>query len=464
MKRTVPCLLTAAVLLCLFGCRGRNTAETSSYFFSPAEYDTSYIAPFDGSSSADKLSPPSRLSSGYPVSSAEGNKISSPKLSSNRLQSESKKTETSSSPQETNLSYLPPADTYYHGFLNLTPGKQQIYAIMVSAIENMRTGKIPLGVCELGDVAQVFIAVRGDHPEFFWLSSDYVLDTSSDGSVFITFQSDASSPGGARVSYNCTRAERDAMSAKLNTAVKNIVAAAPRNAGDYEIECWLNEWLCNHVTYNPDKALKLTSYAALVEGAAVCEGYARAMQLLLAEFSIPSLIVNGTANGQGHMWNMVKLSGEWYHLDVTWNDLWDGNFTIHGYLNMNDSRVGQTHTIDPDFTELTSDKILSGVSCNISLPAASSDRYFYPAVNGFILNDDIENSVLLMKQKLYCAISEGKSYCEFYIDSVDTDIETKYDLLGCVNEVNNKSARKIKVTGTMRSDKTVVLLIKYEGE
>ena len=58
----------------------------------------------------------------------------------------------------------------------------------------------------------------------------------------------------------------------------------------------------------------------------VCEGYARAFQVLCNVKGIPSVIVDGQAksslngNWEGHMWNFVQVDGSWYAVDVTWND------------------------------------------------------------------------------------------------------------------------------------------------
>ena len=58
----------------------------------------------------------------------------------------------------------------------------------------------------------------------------------------------------------------------------------------------------------------------------VCEGYARAFMLLCRELGIPCVLADGNArttlNGRSeeHMWNCVQLDGQWYAVDVSWND------------------------------------------------------------------------------------------------------------------------------------------------
>lgn len=61
-----------------------------------------------------------------------------------------------------------------------------------------------------------------------------------------------------------------------------------------------------------------SAYGALVDGDAVCQGYALAFKLLLDEMEIESVITSSAA--MNHAWNMVKLGEAWYHVDVTWDD------------------------------------------------------------------------------------------------------------------------------------------------
>ena len=93
---------------------------------------------------------------------------------------------------------------------------------------------------------------------------------------------------------------------------------------DYEKVCAVNEYLCDNVYYpdiEPYEPVTHTAYGALKNGCAVCEGYACATKLILNSYGIECDIeVGDCLNGGGHAWNLVKLDGAWYQLDVTWND------------------------------------------------------------------------------------------------------------------------------------------------
>ena len=59
-----------------------------------------------------------------------------------------------------------------------------------------------------------------------------------------------------------------------------------------------------------------TAYGVLVEGFGTCNGYADAMAIFLDKINI----INYKISNDEHIWNLVYLDEEWYHLDLTWDD------------------------------------------------------------------------------------------------------------------------------------------------
>lgn len=93
-----------------------------------------------------------------------------------------------------------------------------------------------------------------------------------------------------------------------------------------------NKLVCEATTYSfeadgseAQQAQIRTAYGALVNGYAVCEGYARALKVLLDGQNIASAEVQGYVaddNGglQPHAWLHVNVDGKWYLVDPTFND------------------------------------------------------------------------------------------------------------------------------------------------
>ncbi|MCM1157484.1 MAG: hypothetical protein NC300_08005 [Bacteroidales bacterium] len=74
-----------------------------------------------------------------------------------------------------------------------------------------------------------------------------------------------------------------------------------------------HDYLIKHMRYDERG---YTPYSAFKKGKGSCMAYALAYQRILQEMKIPCVYVVG----QGHAWNMVKLGGAWYNVDVTWDD------------------------------------------------------------------------------------------------------------------------------------------------
>lgn len=77
----------------------------------------------------------------------------------------------------------------------------------------------------------------------------------------------------------------------------------------------------NYETHNVPR-VSYSAYGALKYNFAVCNGYALAMNLLLKQVGIETMIIVGPTkpDGVGHAWNLVKVGKNYYHLDATWDE------------------------------------------------------------------------------------------------------------------------------------------------
>lgn len=170
-----------------------------------------------------------------------------------------------------------------------------------------------------------------DHPEIFYINFDNLSLSFATQNGKYTAHIDA----GRRATYNLdgytTVAGVEAAKTELNNVLTGRVNALNAVAGADEKVKVANEIVCDAVTYDfcasePDKAAAIrTTYGALVNGKAVCEGYARAFKTLMDSQNIECVIVVGyfyNDNGQlePHAWNNVRLDGKWYLVDCTMND------------------------------------------------------------------------------------------------------------------------------------------------
>ena len=145
--------------------------------------------------------------------------------------------------------------------------------------------------------------------------------------------------------------------AKYDEAVDKFVALASGATSDYEKSLILHDALIKSITYDLTAPNAHNAYGALVDGRAVCEGYAEAYQILLEKVGIMSYVVRGMGNGESHAWNLVRLDGKYYYSDLTWDDATIVNLdeaykpVSYGYFNVPEKYFG-AHTPDDEYNIL----------------------------------------------------------------------------------------------------------------
>lgn len=93
-------------------------------------------------------------------------------------------------------------------------------------------------------------------------------------------------------------------------------------AGQKELA--VHDWIIDHASYDKTHSSSNRNhpYGLLVEGQAICMGYANTFQLFMDLLDIPCVTVIGASGGsrEDHAWNLVQLDGDWYAVDTTWDD------------------------------------------------------------------------------------------------------------------------------------------------
>ncbi len=91
----------------------------------------------------------------------------------------------------------------------------------------------------------------------------------------------------------------------------------------------------------------LTAYGALVKKKAVCQGYTAAFNLIGQKAGIDSIAVCGTAGGEKHTWNYVKVVSGGRYIDCTWDDtLQTGSGICYDYFMVSKSVMKKSHAWD----------------------------------------------------------------------------------------------------------------------
>ena len=201
------------------------------------------------------------------------------------------------------------------------------------------------------------------------------------------------------VAYGMTRTQYNQHKTRFDTAVNRALTYARAAENDFEKALLLHDYIVLNTAYdkeNLEHAIKTgmkevlnplshTAFGALVNGLAVCDGYARAYMHLLNLVGVESRLVTGNLKGVSHIWNIVRIDNRWYHVDTTANDpLFDGVFDLHGavshrYFLLSDA--GLRRQLDNNGRQSHTGWSVSGVRLN----ATNFDNAWFREINTAII-------------------------------------------------------------------------------
>ena len=148
-------------------------------------------------------------------------------------------------------------------------------------------------------------------PRFFYL--DTIEIVSSDGQAKYLV-----------LKYVADKASLQALVDKYDDAIEKAVAQmdVEECASDASKALAVHDHLVETCTYHDVSAgqepLAYTAYGALVDGKAVCDGYAFACIALLEHLGVACEYV--PSEEMNHSWVLVNIGDRWYHMDCTWDD------------------------------------------------------------------------------------------------------------------------------------------------
>ena len=135
----------------------------------------------------------------------------------------------------------------------------------------------------------------------------------------------------------------------MESRVKKLAHQAA-NLDEKGKELFIHDFLVKNVKY--DKLKKEYSHeiiGALGNGVAVCEGIAKAVKILCDELGIWCIIALSEANPDKgikyrHAWNVIRINGQYYHLDVTFDNTLSKDDTVrYDYVNLSDKQIFRDH-------------------------------------------------------------------------------------------------------------------------
>lgn len=178
------------------------------------------------------------------------------------------------------------------------------------------------------------------------LSHDFTFTTTATGSYNFRFYLMDKASGVYYLRTNSYIQVADDAYPSVASIVNKAVSQAKQKTDDseYEMALCLHDWLLEQLEY--DNSLKWSSAeSALTRGLGTCQAYESAYAKLLSAAGIENAETRDTYDG--HTWNAVKLDGDWYQVDCTWDDTSDNFYgdldQRHLYFCLTDELMAIAH-------------------------------------------------------------------------------------------------------------------------
>lgn len=278
-------------------------------------------------------------------------------------------------------------DTYFY-YNNLNDNDKEAYKTMYVSFMNFDES-FYLDITE-NDLKEIFVAVLYDNPHIFWVKNNYTYTVYNNAIMFCP-------------EYRHTTEEAELITSQLNEKIDEIVSKVELLSSEYDKELYIHDFVCENTKYDLNVGeFTDTAYEAILNGKAVCEGYSRAIQILLNAVDIDNYLIVGNgisdSKSEPHMWNIVNIDNANYHLDATWNDSGDEDRITYFYFNVTDEYILKDHT---DLNIIN-----NGCSYNTANYFVMENSYVSD-YNGF--NEHIKRSAV--------ALENGSNIIDFYFEN-----------------------------------------------
>ena len=181
----------------------------------------------------------------------------------------------------------------------------------------------------LTQMERIYFALEADYPMMFWLDDAIAYNRTG---MFVTKWYIMVEPDYAQ--YSVRRETAQSIEKGIVPFLEEIDNAKVNGADHMELELLIHDMIIEEVDYaydsrnEPETAAFAHSIVGVFDDKSstdvVCEGYAKAFHLLATYAGLESIYAVGMSgtgfNMGGHAWNLVKVNGNWYNIDLTWND------------------------------------------------------------------------------------------------------------------------------------------------
>lgn len=333
-----------------------------------------------------------------------------------------------------------------YSYNSLTATQQYVYDVITAACLDYEN-KISFELSDKVTFDDLFIAYQTlylDEVRLFYIDKNmsYVTDNSTGYIISMN------------ISYAYSESQVNTMKQEMDEKTNEILSGVTKDMSDYEVVKYIHDKLITLCDYTTTGSYVTNSYGAVVKNKAQCQGYSRAFSYLCNLCGIETDIVLGES--QQHMWNMVKIDGKWYHIDLTWDDPNKSDYPaaiFYDYFCVSTDRMLEFRTIDGNSHEL---------------PAAESDDLEYYKYNDLVVSS-VSGARELFAKEAAMALEEGRPVVQFrcttsevYEEIIDAFFSNnkQNNILDMVDSVNVTVGNKINSDSVYHYTNSDTLIIK----
>lgn len=152
---------------------------------------------------------------------------------------------------------------------------------------------------------RIYLMVTMQEPELFYVSNVYELKSVMDT---------------AHIQYSIPKDTAKKVAEEMAAAADSIWKRISPTQTDAQKLLMIHDAIAERCTY-----AELGHYDSvlgpLLEGYALCEGYAKTFLYVARRGGLQAMCVTGKSwRGELHVWNIAQINGRYYNIDVTWDD------------------------------------------------------------------------------------------------------------------------------------------------
>ncbi len=198
-----------------------------------------------------------------------------------------------------------------YAYEQLSNNAKLIYSEILSILQE-HGKEVQVSTIDTELIDKAFKCVMLDHPEVFYITGYSITKYTRGSSVEkITLSG----------TYTMDTEQEKQKILAIEAYAKTCLDGIPEDADEYRKVKYIYEYLIRNTEYDLNAPENQNILSVFLKGKSVCQGYAKATQYLLNKAGVFCTLVEGSVKGrEAHVWNLVRVNGDYYYVDTTWGD------------------------------------------------------------------------------------------------------------------------------------------------